>query len=311
MARIDSAQLGAIRTLVFAVDATSLTGAARRVGLTPSAVSKQLTRLEDALGARLLERTTRSVRPTAAGLELVRRARPLFDAFEEAATTVRNETSEVRGRVRISASRAFGRVCLLPLIARLAAEHPRLELDVILSPRRLDFIEDGIDLAIREGALDDSTMAARRLGSTEAVLCAAQAYLERRGRPRSLDDLMRHDLLSVPRSGPASDLTRLRGRDGRRLALVPRFQVNDLVALRELAEAGTGIAFLPDYVARASLEQGTLVRVLAKTSIARMPIHAIYPSRRHLPQRVRVVLDALANAGLGLGPEGPSRRARR
>jgi len=291
---MDPAHLAAIRTLMLAVDAASLTGAARRVGLTPSAVSKQLTRLEDALGARLLERTTRSVRPTTAGLELVRRARPLFEAFEEAATTVRNQSDEVRGRVRISASRGFGRVCLMPLLARLAAEHPRLELDVLLSPRRLDFIEDGIDLAIREGTLEDSTMTARRIGSTEVVLCAAPAYLARRGRPRSLDDLLRHDLLSVPRSGPASDLTRLRGRDGRRLALEPRFQINDLVSLRDLAEAAVGIAFLPDYVARASLDNGTLVRVLAKTSIARMPIHAIYPSRRHLPQRVRVVLDALA-----------------
>ena len=308
MSQIPASHLAAIRTLVFAVDAGSMTDAGRRVGLTPSAVSKQLTRLEDALGARLLERTTRSVRATTAGLELVRRARPLFEAFDEAATTVRDLRDEVRGRVRMSASRAFGRVCLMPILARLAAEHPRLELDVLLSARRLDFVDDGIDLAIREGTLQDSTMTARRIGSTEILLCAAPAYLARRGRPRSLDDLEAHDLLSVPRSGPASDLTRLRGRGGRRLTLEPRFRVNDLVALGDLAEAGAGIAFLPDYVARGALERGSLVRVLARTSVARMPLNAVYPSRRHLPRRVQIVLDALSAAGFGAAPPARPRR---
>lgn len=309
MSPIQVGHFAAIRTLVLAVDGGSLTGAARRVGLTPSAVSKQLSRLENALGARLLERTTRSVRPTAAGLELVRRARPLFDAFDEAATAVRDLRDEVRGRVRISASRAFGRVCLMPLLARLAAEHPRLEIDVLLNARRLDFIEDGIDLAIREGALEDSTMTARRIGSTEVLLCAAPAYLERRGRPRSLDDLARHDLLAVPQSGPASDLTRLRGKDGRRLKLEPRFRVNDLVALGELAEAGAGIAFLPDYVAEAALERGSLARLLPRTRIASIALHAVYPSRRHLPRRVQVVLDALSATRIATAP--PRRAARR
>jgi len=309
MSRVTPGDLAAIRTLVLAVDTGSLTAAGRRAGRTPSAVSKQLSRLEESLGARLLERTTRSVRPTAAGLELVRRARPLFDAFDEAASTVQELRDEVRGRVRISASPAFGRVCLLPLLARLAAEHPRLELDVLLSARRLDFIEDGVDLAIREGPLEDSAMTARRLGTSEVLLCASPAYLERRGRPRNLDDLERHDLLVVPRSGPASDLSRLRGRDGRRLALAPRVRVNDLVGLGELAEAGAGIAFLPDYVARAALERGALVRVLPRTQLVRLPVHAVYPSRRHLPVRVRVVLDALAAAPPGAA--GPARRGRR
>jgi len=293
MARIESQHLVAIRTLVLAIDGGSLTDAGRRLGLTPSAVSKQLSRLEDALGARLLERTTRSVRPTAAGLELVQRARPLFEAFDEATATVRDLQTEIAGRVRISASRAFGHACLLPILARLAAVHEKLEFDVLLSARRLDFIEDEIDLALREGPLEDSSLTARKLGSAAIVLCAASAYLERRGRPRSLDDLERHELLVVPPSGPASDIARLRGRNGRRLRLVPRFRVNDLIALRELAEAGAGIAALPDYVARPGLASGRLLRVLPRTTIARLPLHVVYPSRRHLPRRVQVVLEAL------------------
>lgn len=243
------AHLGAVRSLVLAVDAGSLSEAGRRLGLTPSAVSKQLTRLEAALGARLLERTTRRVRPTAAGVALVQRTRPLFEAFDEAGAAVRDLQAEVRGRVRVSASRAFGRVLLTPILARLVAEHPQLELDVVLDARRLDFIEDDLDLAVREGAMPDSSLTVRKLGEVAVRLYAAPTYLARRRAPRSLDDLSHHDLLAVPASGPASDVASLKGRNGRRLGLVPRIRVNDLMTLAELAERGAGIAVLPDYVA--------------------------------------------------------------
>lgn len=293
MARIDSAQLVALRTLAFAVEHRSLTAAGRRLDLTPSAVSKQLSRLEDALGARLLERTTRRIRPTAIGLELVERARPLLEALDEAAGAIRDRRAEIAGRVRISATRSFGRVCLMPLVAQLAATHPRLELDVELSAARLDFVEDEIDLAIREGPLEDSSLTARRLRDVEIVACASHAYLVRHGTPRSLDDLVRHELLAVPASGPSSDLSRLRGRGGKRLQLAPRIHVNDLLSLAALAEHDAGIALLPDYIAADGVERGTLRRILPRTAIARIPVHALYPSRRHLPRRVQVVLDAL------------------
>lgn len=296
MERMTLAQIGALRALVVALERGSLTDAGRRLDLSPSAVSKQLSRLEDALGTRLLERTTRSIRPTAAGLELVRRTRPLLEGLDDAATTIRDRRSEVSGRVRISATRAFGRVCLTPLLARLSAAHPQLELDVVLTASRLDFIEDDVDLAIREGPLDDSSLTARKLRDVAVVACASPAYLARRGRPRAIDDLVRHELLVVPASGPASDVTRLRGRSGRRLALVPRIRVNDLLVLAALAEAGAGVALLPDYVADDALARGSLVRVLPRIGLPRLAMHAVYPSRRHLPRRVGVVLDALATS---------------
>lgn len=294
MARIETAPLGALRALVLAVEHGSLTLAARHLDLTPSAISKQLARLEEALGARLLERTTRRMRPTRAGLELTERARPLLESLDEATGAIRDRQADVAGRVRISATRAFGRVRLMPIVARLAAEHPRLELDVVLSATRLDFVDDDIDLAIREGPLDDSSLTARRLRDVEILLCASPGYLAQRGTPRALDDLARHELLAVPASGPATDLSRLRGRGGKRLALAPRIRVNDLQSLAVLAEAGVGVAFLPDYVADDGLTRGTLRRILPRTTIARMPVHALYPSRRHLPRRVQVVLDALS-----------------
>lgn len=286
--------LGAIRSLVLAVEAGSLSDAGRRLGLTPSAVSKQLSRLETALGARLLERTTRRVRPTAAGSALVQRTRPLFEAFDDAAAAVRDLQVEVRGRLRLSASRAFGRLRLVPLVAKLAAAHPQLEVDVVLDARRLDFIDDDIDLAVREGPLADSSLTARKLGELTVQLYAAPAYLVRRRPPRSLEDLRRHDLLTVPPAGPTTDLALLRGRSGRPLGLAARIQVNDLLALADLAEAGAGIAVLPDYVAAPALARGSVVRVLPRVTLARLPVHAVYPSRRHVPRRLQIVLDALA-----------------
>lgn len=291
--QIIGAHLAAVRSLVLAVDAGSLSDAGRRLGLTPSAVSKQLSRLEAALGARLLERTTRRVRPTAVGQDLVQRTRPLFEAFDEAGAAVRDLQTEVRGRVRLSASRAWGRLRLLPIVARLAAAHPLLEIDVVLDARRLDFIEDDIDLAVREGPLADASWTARKLGAVVVGFYAAPAYLARRPPPRSLADLPRYDLIAIPPAGPATDLASLRGRDGRRLGLAPRVRVNDLLALADLAESGAGIAALPDYVAAAAVARGSLVPVLRRTTLATIPVHVVFPSRRHLPRRVQIVLDAL------------------
>jgi DNA-binding transcriptional LysR family regulator len=291
--QVANARFAAMRTLVATVDLGGFTAAARRVGLTPSAVSKQIARLEDDLGARLLERTTRRLRPTPAGLAAIDRLRPLFEAFDDAVAAVCDEQGAVRGRVRISASRAFGRARLLPLVAELAAAHPDLAIDVVLSAARLDFIEDEIDLAVREGSLADSSLTAVSLGATEIVLAAAPDYLARRGRPRRPDDLVAHDVLCVPPSGPASDISQLRGRNGRRLHLQPRLQVNDLFALRDLAERGAGIAVVPDYVAAPAFTAGVLVPLLPRLHLARVPLHVVYPSRRHLPMRVRVVIDAL------------------
>lgn len=298
--------LAAVRTLVQIVDAGSLTEAGRRVGLTPSAVSKQISRLEETLGVRLLERTTRSVRATDAGLELCQRTRPLFEAFAEATSAVRERRHEIRGRVRISATPALGRTRVLPVLARLAAEHRGLDFDVVLTGARLDFFENELDLAVREGPLDDSSLVARSLGTCSVFLCASPGYVAGHERVRTLDDLQRHELVLVPAAATLADLPQLRTASGKRLQLQSRFRVNDLFGVRELAEAGAGIAALPDYVADDALSSGALLKLLPRQVIAELPIHAVYPSRRHLPRRVAIVLDALSEAFAATG--GPKRR---
>jgi DNA-binding transcriptional LysR family regulator len=284
--RIEPAHLAAVRTLMCVIEAASLTEAGRRLDLTPSGVSRQISRLEEALGASLLVRTTRRVRPTPAGMELYQRARPLFEAFAQATADVGERDREVAGRVRISASLAFGRARLLPLLSRLATLHPGLRFDVVLTGRRLDFVEDEIDLAVREGRLADSSLTARKLGDARVVLCAAPPYLARSGHPKRLSDLARHEMLMVPNASVPPALRR-------QLPAEPRFRVNDLFSLRQLAEAGAGIAPLPDYVAAEPVKRGALSYVLPRLTIARIPMHVVYPSRRLLSRRVQVVIEAL------------------
>jgi DNA-binding transcriptional LysR family regulator len=288
-----AAHLPALRTLVLVVDSGSFTEAGKKARLTPSAVSKQLGRLEDVLGVRLFERTTRNVRPTLAGLELCLRVRPLFESFEDAARAVSDQQERIEGRLRISAAPAYGRAVLVPALHALSLAHPGLQFELRLTGRRLDFVEDEIDLAIREGALVDSSLVARPLGLAHVGLYASAGYVKRRGAPRSLAELVRHDVVSIPPAAAGLGLHP----ELRRLALVPRFQVDDLFAVAELAEAGAGIAPLPDYVARARVERGSLARLLPRTDVARFPIHAVYPSRRHLPRRVQAVVEALTPKG--------------
>jgi DNA-binding transcriptional LysR family regulator len=280
-------QLPAVRTLVLVLETGSLTEAARKLGLSPSGVSKQIGRLEEHLGVRLLERTTRSIRATLAGLELCQRTKPLFESFEDAGRAVSEHTDRVAGRIRLSAAPAFGRTVLMPILLELGRANPELRFEVTLTGRRLDFVEDDIDLAIREGELEDSSLVARLLRTARVGFYASPAYLKARAAPRSLTDLARHDIVALPARGVRLDP------EARALGLTPRFQVDDLFAVAELAEAGAGIAPLPDYVAEPRVANGTLLHVLVRTELARFPIHAVYPSRRHLPRRLELVIAQL------------------
>jgi DNA-binding transcriptional LysR family regulator len=189
----------------------------------------------------------------------------------------------------------------VPTLAILASEQPKLSFDVQLTGRRLDFVEDEIDLAVREGALTDSSLTAIKLGHTDVLLCASPRYLEQHGRPRRLAELERHTMLSIPGNSPA--LMRARNASLRGLKLSSRFHVDDLFSLRDLCERGVGIAALPDYLARSALESGTLCVVLPRAQIAGVPVQIVFPTRRHLPRRVTAVIDAIrAHTVLGYKP---------
>ncbi len=291
MSRIEPGRISRIWTFLRVVEAGGLTAAATSLGLTPSGVSKQVARLESDLGLRLLHRTTRALQPTEAGQALYQRCRHLFDAFVEAEAAAHSVSSELAGPIHVTTTPALGRHVLLPALGRFAAEHPQVSFDVTLSAHRLDLVEAGIDLAVREGDLADSSLTASRLMDTGTLLCAAPAYLEAAGTPGSVEELREHALL-LPAS-PAGE--RLAARALGKARSSPRFRINDLASVHALALDGLGIAALSDYMVEEDLEKGRLVEVLPEVSerLGRRPIHAVTPEGRERPAKVTALVEFL------------------
>ena len=294
MEKLFDSQMTAIRALNCVIEEGSLSSAAQRLGITASAISKQLTKLENELGVRLLERSTRNVRATAAGREMYNKTKELYEGLGDAVDSVVNAETTVSGRVRISCTPAYGRERLVEILTGLCEEHPLLNFELNLSERNVDFFEDDIDIAIREGALQDSNLRGREIGSSRVVLCASPAYLAQQSQPTNLADLVHHKFLLLPKFGSNTHPSRWFDRNGLAGKINRRIIVNDLHAMRELAERGVGIAGLPVYLIENALSQGTLVQVLPDTAVIKFPINAVYPSNRHMPIRVRLVLDALS-----------------
>jgi LysR family transcriptional regulator for bpeEF and oprC len=283
---------GNIWAFVRVVEAGSFSAAARDLGVTPSGVSKQLSRLEAQLGARLMHRTTRKARPTDAGMALYHRCRHLFDALDEAEEAVRSLTAKLTGTLRVTATPAFGRMHLVPALAEFAGNHPDIDFELRLTGRQLDLVDEGVDVAIREGKLTDSGLIATKLGEFGIALCAAPSYLARKAAPQTTADLAHHDFLSIRSRTLEADLMPP-ALDGGRIELKSRFRVNDLYSLRELALAGCGIAALPAYMIGELVTEGRLVRVLEDVELPRIPVTALCPDRRYQPNRVRVLLSFL------------------
>jgi DNA-binding transcriptional LysR family regulator len=294
MDKLIDVRLGGIRALSIVIERGSISAAANHMGITPSAVSKQITRLEKDVGARLLQRSTRSVRPTEAGLKLHNRARPLLDALADTVGLVSSEDAELSGVVRISATPAYGRIHVVPALAQLSEEHPQLRFDLKLSDRIHDFIEDEIDIAIREGTLNDSNLYAVLLREGAVNLFASPEYLEHRGAVESIDSLALHDLILVARTGMTG--IPMNAQVKQLLRNNVRFTMNDVFAVCDLAIAGRGIAGLPDYVAEQHLKSGELVSCLPEFTPLKLPVHAVYPNKRLVPKRVQVVLNKLSNS---------------
>jgi DNA-binding transcriptional LysR family regulator len=293
MPRTDINRSGELEAFVTVVDRGGFSAAARTLGVTPSAISKLVARLEARLGARLVHRSTRAIQLTDEGQAYYDRGvRVLADLDEAEQNATRGEP---RGRVRINTSFPFGTVILLPLVPRLTRLHPELEIDIALTDRVIDLVEERTDIAIRWGALASSDLIARKLGETRQVIVGAPAYLRRAGTPRTVKDLDAHRRLgwSVTRSSPDWPL-----RVGRRIVTVPttpHLRAADGESLRLLALGGMGLARLSRYHVHADLARGRLVPVLeASDPLDAAPIHAVFLGRPgRLAPRIRAVLDFL------------------
>ena len=269
------------------VDAGSFTAAAEDAGASKSFVSRSVSRLEEDLGVRLLYRTTRSLQLTPAGRAYYERAKSAIEALDEAAETVSEEGSEPRGLVRVTIPSDVGGV-ISQTIAEFSRRHPKVKVDVVVSSRTLNLVEEGIDLAVRAGRLHDSSLVAKRIGASEARMFAAPSYVKRHGAPRTLEDLGRHAFVLYRGVGSV----RLDGPDGPvRAELAGQITVDEMGMVVMLVREGAGIGLVPIEVAK--LLGKRLVPVLPKYALSGASLSIVYPSARHLPHRVALLRDAL------------------
>jgi DNA-binding transcriptional LysR family regulator len=291
------ANLPALISFTEAAAAGSFTAAAAKLDLTPAAVSKNVARLESQLGVRLFNRSTRQLRLTAEGEAFRVRAAAALRALDEAVAEVGRARGTAVGRVRISAGVSFGRRYLLPLLPALAAGHPELQIEVSLDNRAVDLLAEGYDIGVRGGVIEASSLVARRIARLPLVLIASPGYLRGRGGPRTVAELVAHELLGVRLASGAEIPWRFRKPGGRGTIEMPvpaRLWLSDPEALIDLALEHAGIAQVGLHHAMPFLRSGRLKAVLTDVHDAgarEIVLH--YPHRLYLAPRVRVTVDAL------------------
>jgi len=272
----------------------SFAQAARQLDRHVSAVSRAVAALESRLGVRLLQRTTRRVALSAAGRNYFTRCEALLAEFEGADAEVRDLGASLRGTLRVSAATGSGQTLLAPVVAQFLAAHPLLTLDLQLTNRYVDLIEEGYDLALRVGALADSRLVVRRLAPSRRILIASPQYLERRGAPRSPRQLPEHDCLVLDIGTRPQSWELKSGRARSTLEVRGPMHSNNTLALLGACHGGLGIALLPEFVATAPLGDGALRRVLPAWASPEQAIYAVYPTARFIPAKVRAFVDFLA-----------------
>ncbi|TCB84635.1 LysR family transcriptional regulator [Enterobacter quasihormaechei] len=286
-----------IPVFVASVEAGSFAQAAVRLHLSRSAVGKSIARLEERLGVRLFHRTTRSQRLTDNGALFYERCLRALEEIRGAESLLETGNHQVSGRLRVAMPVLFGRQCIAPLLTELTQEHPGLELEMSFSDRIVDLVEEGFDMAVRNGTLADSAvLVARRLGEHRMVLCAAPDYLHKNGQPQAVDDLRQHTAINYTRAGRVLPW-QLMDYDGTSRTFIPRSSLNmdDLQAICDAALAGHGLAWLPCWMVIKEIQQGNLVPLLNQAPDVRFDVHAVWQQTPHLPLRVRIAIDKLAS----------------
>ncbi|WP_418117615.1 LysR family transcriptional regulator [Variovorax sp. 350MFTsu5.1] len=277
-----------LESFVRAADLSSFAKAGRLLGISASAVGKNVARLEEQLGVRLFNRTTRHMRLTQEGALFHERCRRILDELDDARAMMQDAIAAPRGRLRVSLP-TIGYRFLLPMLPAFRERYPEIELDLDFNDRLVDVIAEGVDVAIRSGDLVDSQLVARRLGPFRFVLVASPAYLERHGVPQTPADLARHTCLryKFATGGKIEDWDL----PGLPTHLPPGLLCNNMEAMLGAAVAGLGVAYMPDFLARDSLCRGELRRVLATHLVRQGQFSALWPSSRQLSPKVRAFVD--------------------
>lgn len=287
-----------LATFARVVEAGNFSSAARQLGTAPSTISRQMQRLERALGARLLERSTRRIRLTESGEEVYRHCRDMIDAASGAVDAASRMTEQPRGRVSISAPISLAKSMIHPLIPGFLRAYTEVEVQVVFDDRDIDPIRDHVDIVVRPTPTPPPGLAARRLGTVRWMPCASPAYLHARGMPSVPRDLAQHDCVYLGDTPDDHRWTFRQGAHAQTVEVKGRYVANDVSARRDAALEGWGIASLPDFAVAGDLEAGTLVRVLPDWSFEPRaysgPIWLLYPPNRFLPPKVRVLIDWLS-----------------
>jgi len=279
----------AIPVFVAVVESGGFSPAARKLGVSKSAVSKRITQLEDRLGVRLLYRTTRKLSLTEAGEHYYANAVKALAYAAEAEDSVTKLQQTPQGRLRINSPMSFGRLHIAPLIPQFLKQYPNIQIDMVMDDRVVDLVESGFDIAIRGGDLPDSTLAARKIAPLRSVLCASPDYFAQHHMPQIPADLIDHNCLLFSYS--ASEWQFSKDEETETVRVAGNYQVNNGEALREAVLYGQGISRIPSFVVGSDIKAGRLKVVLAEYQMPVKALYALFPKRQHLPAKVRVFID--------------------
>lgn len=282
-----------INSFVRAAEHLNFVAAGRALGISPSAVGKNIARLEASLGVRLFQRTTRRVVLTDEGAQFYQRCRRILDDLQDAQAMMQQAVETPRGTLRIGLP-TIGYRFLLPILPEFHRRYPEIQLDLDFNDRLVDVIEENLDAVIRSGALSDSSLMSRKLGSFSFVLCASPEYLARKGCPQDMADLGQHQAVRY-RFPTTGKLQEWEQRDTAIPAPPAVVTCSNMEAVMAAAIGGLGIAFMPDFLAREALASGALVAVLADRSIPPSQFSILWPSSKHLSPKLRAFVDFVAD----------------
>lgn len=282
-------RLDELQVFLAILEAGSMAAAAHKLGRSPSAVTRILSTLEERVGVRLFERSTRRLTATHEGLQLAAQARRLLADYDAAIRE--HEGAPPRGLLRVTAPMVFGRRHVAPVVTKFLMRYPEMQVDLILGDRNMDLIDHGIDVALRIGALDDSGLVARQLGSVRRMTVASPAYLHARGEPKTLDALTQHELILATTVRGQAHWRFWNGASEQLVRFTPRLLVNDVEGVLHAAREGFGIARALSYQVAPDLAAGGLKRLLAEYEPPPLPVNLVYPSARHMAPRLRAFID--------------------
>lgn len=287
-------QLSAVRTFIRVADLGSFAAAARDLGVSTSSVSRLVNDLEDYLGIRLLSRTTRQISLTEAGYHYREEARGLVEAIDDLTIKARDHAATPSGRLRVTTTVALGEGWVVPLLPGFKAAYPDVFVELDINDRIVDLVEEGFDLGIRTGALRDSSMVARRMNAVHYIVCASPGYIAKHGLPQTIEDLDHHACIIYTLPKRENEAWAFEC-EGERVTHNVRgiMSINNAWGIRDMMMADVGLGFVPDFVVRRDIEAGRLVRLLPDWEAAREDVYAVYPSRQHVPAKLRAFVDHL------------------